>query len=998
MDQGWKRLPLLVVFLLFWKNADGFAYSTSPNAGQWWGQSSDNTFLPLVVQSSESKAPVTGVLLEEVVSSLPKNRPKFNVLQAVKGGVSSSSDSTPQDLTPNTPSSASLPVDQSGMGGLVSLQGSSGSTTAYATSGSGQLVFAQEESDGFFSKTAVSGQSTNDQSSPSLSSSASQGTTYDVITQAQGTGPFAPGSSYATISLPKYATSQLITGPSSKQFTSVYGTQTGSSAPFTLQGSTTHGGPIQTQDASIQLVSETSTPHMAVSLSKGFASQSAVPSSKQITSVYSTPTGSSALFTLQGLLQGQDSSRVALGSSAPHEVSFPQVVTSPLTSLPSSKQITSVYSTQTGSSAPFTLQKVVQAPDATSQVVSGSSSPNVVLSLPQGVTSQSTTVQGSKKPITSVYGTPTGSSALFTLQGPLRHQDSSSRVVSVSSPYVAVSLPQALTSKSGGPISKQITSVYSTQTGSSAPFTLQRLVQAQDSTNQVVSGSSSPYVTVSSPQGVTSQSTIVPSSKKLIASVYGTPTGSSALFTLQGPLQRQDSSSQVVSVSSPYVAVSLPQAVTSQSGGPISKQITSVYSTQTGSSAPFTLQRLVQAQDSASQDVSGSSTPYVAVSLPQDVNSLTPLPSSKQITTVYSTEAETSAPFTLKESTTYGRLLQAQDSTSSFSVSSTPYVAVSLPQGVTIQSAVPISKQITSVYSTQSGSSAPFTLQRLVQAQDSTNQVVSGSSPYVTVSSPQGVTSQSTTVPSSKKLIASIYGTPTGSSALFTLQGPLQRQDSSSPVVSVSSPYVAVSLPQDVNSPLTPLPSSKQITTVYSTEAETSAPFTLKESTTYGGLLQAQDSTSQVSVSSTPYVAVSLPQGVTIQSAVPSSKQITSVFGTQTGSSAPFTLQGSTTYGGPLQVQDAASKVVSGSSPNVAVSFPQDVTSQSVVPSSKQITSVYGTQTASFAPFRWQRLLQTEDSTGQFSPGSPSSVKTSTSYFSKPSSSSTIGRYNSVKG
>nr|XP_021334993.1 mucin-19 isoform X1 [Danio rerio] len=1119
MEQGWKRLPLLVVFLLLWKNADGFAYSTSPNAGQWWGQSSDNTFLPLVVQSSESKAPVTGVLLEEVVSSLPKNRPKITLLQAVKGGVSSSSDSTPQDLTPNTPSSASLPVDQSGMGGLVSLQGSSGSTTAYATRGSGQLVFAQEESDGFFSKTVVSGQSTNDQSSPSLSSSASRGTTYDVITQAQGTGQFAPGSSYATISLPKYATSQLITGPSSKQFTSVYGTQTGSSAPFTLQGSTTHGGPIQTQDASIQLVSETSTPHMAVSLYKGVASQSAVPSSKQITSAYSTPTGSSALFTLQGLLQGQDSSRVALGSSAPHvEVSFPQIVTSPLTSLPSSKQITSVYSTQTGSSAPFTLQKVVQAPDATSQVVSGSSSPNVVLSLPQGVTSQSTTVQGSKKPITSVYGTPTGSSALFTLQGPLRHQDSSNRV-SVSSPYVAVSLPQAVTSQSGGPISKQITSVYSTQTGSSAPFTLQRLVQAQDSTNQVVSGSS-PYVTVSSPQGVTSQSTTLPSSKKLIASIYGTPTGSSALFTLQGPLQRQDSS-QVVSVSSPYVTVSLPQAVTSQSGGPISKQITSVYSTQTGSSAPFTLQRLVQAQDSASQDISGSSTPYVAVSLPQDVNSpltplpsskqittvysteaetsapftlkesttyggllqaqdstsqvsvsstpyvavslpqgvaiqsavpiskqitsvystqtgssapftlqrlvqaqdsasqdisgsstpyvavslpqdvnspLTPLPSSKQITTVYSTEAETSAPFTLKESTTYGGLLQAQDSTSQVSVSSTPYVAVSLPQGVAIQSAVPISKQITSVYSTQSGSSAPFTLQRLVQAQDSTNQVVSGSSPYVTVSSPQGVTSQSTTVPSSKKLIASIYGTPTGSSALFTLQGPLQRQDSSSQVVSVSSPYVAVSLPQDVNSPLTPLPSSKQITIVYSTEAETSAPFTLKESTTYGGLLQAQDSTSQVSVSSTPYVAVSLPQGVAIQSAVPSSKQITSVFGTQTGSSAPFTLQGSTTYGGPLQVQDAASKVVSGSSPNVAVSFPQDVTSQSVVPSSKQITSVYGTQTASFAPFRWQRLLQTEDSTGQFSPGSPSSVKTSTSYFSKPSSSSTIGRYNSVKG
>nr|AAI54194.1 Zgc:173837 protein [Danio rerio] len=493
-------------------------------------------------------------------------------------------------------------------------------------------------------------------------------------------------------------------------------------------------------------------------------------------------------------------------------------------------------------------------------------------------------------------------------------------------------------------------------------------------------------------KGVASQSA-VPSSKQ-ITSAYSTPTGSSALFTLQGLLQGQDSSRVALGSSAPHVEVSFPQIVTSPlTSLPSSKQITSVYSTQTGSSAPFTLQKVVQAPDATSQVVSGSSSPNVVLSLPQGVTSqsTTVQGSKKPITSVYGTPTGSSALFTLQGP------LRHQDSSNRVSVSS-PYVAVSLPQAVTSQSGGPISKQITSVYSTQTGSSAPFTLQRLVQAQDSTNQVVSGSSPYVTVSSPQGVTSQSTTVPSSKKLIASIYGTPTGSSALFTLQGPLQRQDSSSQVVSVSSPYVAVSLPQDVNSPLTPLPSSKQITTVYSTEAETSAPFTLKESTTYGGLLQAQDSTSQVSVSSTPYVAVSLPQGVAIQSAVPSSKQITSVFGTQTGSSAPFTLQGSTTYGGPLQVQDAASKVVSGSSPNVAVSFPQDVTSQSVVPSSKQITSVYGTQTASFAPFRWQRLLQTEDSTGQFSPGSPSSVKTSTSYFSKPSSSSTIGCYNSVKG
>jgi hypothetical protein len=84
MEQGWKRLPLLVVFLLLWKNADGFAYSTSPNAGQWWGQSSDNTFLPLVVQSSVPEAPVTGVLLEEVVSRLPKTTPSLICFRLLK--------------------------------------------------------------------------------------------------------------------------------------------------------------------------------------------------------------------------------------------------------------------------------------------------------------------------------------------------------------------------------------------------------------------------------------------------------------------------------------------------------------------------------------------------------------------------------------------------------------------------------------------------------------------------------------------------------------------------------------------------------------------------------------------------------------------------------------------------------------------------------------------------------------------------------------------------
>ncbi|XP_056325920.1 mucin-4-like [Danio aesculapii] len=615
MDQGWKRLPLLVVFLLFWKNAPGYAYSTYRNAGQRWGQPSDNAFLPLAVQSSVPEAPVTGVLLEEVVSSLPKNTPKFNLLQVVKGDVSSSSDSTPQALPPNTPSSASLPVDQSGIGGLVSLQGLSGSTT----SGSGPIVFAQGVSGSFPSKTGVSSQSTNDQSSPSLSSSVSQGATYGVITQAQGTSQFVPGSSspYATISLPKYVTSRLMTRPSTKQLTSVYGTPTGSSAPFILQE------------------------------------------------------------LLQGQVQGQDStSQVVSGSSTPYvSVTLPQVVTSQLTPVPSSKQVTSVYNTQTGSSAPFTLQGLLQGKGSTSQVVSVPSTPYVSVSLPQVVTSQLTPVPSSKQ-VTSVYTTQAGSSAPFTLQELLQGKGSTSQVVSVpSTPYVSVSLPQVVTSQlTPVPSSKQVTSFYTTQTGSSAPFTLQELLQGQDSTSQVVLGSSTPYVSVSLPQVVPSQLTPVPSSKQ-VTSVYTTQTGSSAPFTLQELLQGQDSTSQVVLGSStPYVSVSLPQVVTSQSAVPSSKQVTSVYSTQTGSSAPFTLQGLLQGQDSTSQVVSVPSTPYVSVSLPQVVTSQSAVPSSKKITTVYDSQTGSSAPYTLQGSTTYGGLIQAQNAKDSSSTGSSSSV------------------------------------------------------------------------------------------------------------------------------------------------------------------------------------------------------------------------------------------------------------------------------------------------------------------------------------
>ncbi len=94
----------------------GGAYS---NAHDQWGQPSD-TFSPGVVQSSMSEARITGTLpVEEVGSSLfpnkrPKSRSKFNLLQFVKGGASSSQSTSHAQTAPGSSVSASwpLPLDQ----------------------------------------------------------------------------------------------------------------------------------------------------------------------------------------------------------------------------------------------------------------------------------------------------------------------------------------------------------------------------------------------------------------------------------------------------------------------------------------------------------------------------------------------------------------------------------------------------------------------------------------------------------------------------------------------------------------------------------------------------------------------------------------------------------------------------------------------------------------------------------------------------------------------
>ncbi|CAM4334938.1 unnamed protein product [Leuciscus chuanchicus] len=85
----------------------------------------------------------------------------------------------------------------------------------------------------------------------------------------------------------------------------------------------------------------------------------------------------------------------------------------------------------------------------------------------------------------------------------------------------------------------------------------------------------------------------------------------------------------------------------------------------------------------------------------------------------------------------------------------------------------------------------------------------------------------------------------------------------------------------------------------------------IPQSTLADGSVQPQGTTSQFasgSLSSYPSVLLFSPQGASSQSATAQSsrKQFTSSYGTQSGSSKPFPLQGSITYGGSLQPQGAS--------------------------------------------------------------------------------------------
>ncbi|XP_016384062.1 protein DSE2-like [Sinocyclocheilus rhinocerous] len=176
MDQRWKRLSLLVIILVFWRNADGFKGGVSSSAHHGWGQPSD-AFSPRAVQSSMSEVRLTGFLpVEEVGSSLFPNKPlksksKLNLLQFVKGGSSSYQSTSHAQTAPSSSVSASLTLslNQQPSSSLAS----SGSTipgvagglsleTQYAASGLGQVVSTLGESSSYPAKLGVSGQSTSD--------------------------------------------------------------------------------------------------------------------------------------------------------------------------------------------------------------------------------------------------------------------------------------------------------------------------------------------------------------------------------------------------------------------------------------------------------------------------------------------------------------------------------------------------------------------------------------------------------------------------------------------------------------------------------------------------------------------------------------------------------------------------------------------------------------------------------------------------------------------
>ncbi|XP_051764343.1 serine-rich adhesin for platelets-like isoform X9 [Ctenopharyngodon idella] len=786
MDQGWKRLPLLVVFL-FLSSAYGFKGGAYSNAHQRWGQPSDNTFSPHAVQSSVSEVPVTGTLPEEVGSSLFTNRPlkRFNLLQFVKGHDSSHHESMSYAQTAPSSSvfaSLPLPLSEKQAGSLTLLQGSGTTITDTAS----------------VSTQSTSGQSTSDQSFPSLYMSSSQETS--GVESAEAALPvFSQESiSYSSSSAPGATyTSQGSPVPLSE----------GSSQAISPQDESSYSRLFQSQGASSHYTPDSYTKLSSSSVSSQSTSDQSPPS---LYSSSSQDSSGSLLEASGSFFQGE---MVGLSSSdlSPESQTSGQL-------LPSSLEVSSQFTNGQGSPSLFIGSSKSSSDSQSTGPASlldtqGSLSQSILSTQTQGSTSQ-----GSAGPELS------GSSGQFI---PTQVEGGSYSVSQSlnSSPYA----PGSLMYGKFGPLPIRVSSQStSTQSSPGTPLTSSRF--------PVQGGSSSTSSLYLKPQGTLGLYAPASSTKYVSVpmpqrAVYSQATsGSGALFGTSIGLASQG-------MSSTYSGSVQPQGTTSQfaPGSPSfsssQKQFTSSYGTQSRPSLPLTLQGSatyggsLQAQGTTGQFAPGSPSSGVSLSSAQGAASQpATVPSSrKQFTSSSGTQSGSSLPLTLQGSTTYGGSLQPQGTASQFapgSPSSYPSVSLSSPQGAASQSATVLSsrKQFTSSYGTQTGSSLPLTLQGgaayggSLQPQGTASQFAPGSPssyPSVSLSSPQGAASQSATVLSSQKQFTSSYGTQSGSSLPLTLQGgaayggSLQPQGTASqfaPGSPSSYPSVSLSSPQGVAS------------------------------------------------------------------------------------------------------------------------------------------------------------------------------------------------------
>ncbi|XP_016328540.1 hornerin-like [Sinocyclocheilus anshuiensis] len=826
MGQGWKRLSLLVVFLLFWKNADGVKGRAYSNAHHLWGQPSD-ALSPHAVQSSMSETRVT-LPVEEVGSCLFPNKPlksrsKLNVLQFVKGGSSSYQSTSLAQTAPGSSVSASLPLPpvQQPSSSLMSsgstiLGVASGSNleTQYAASGSGSLVSNQGERNSY-SELGISGPSTSDNLhvSSSQATSVHQSADASLPMFSQESVPYSSWSSQAQGSATSQGSSGAVLSASSVQSipTQVGNNRYSGVSHYLYQSTSAQSSPsvstssTQTRYGTLLATSSRYVPVQGGSSSNSFSLK---------------PPG-----TLGRYAPGSPTKYVSARMSS-HQAIYSQT-TSSGSSYKTVSQVGSL--SQTGASGQFTSQGgnyysglLPQSPATSSQSALGYSK---LISSPQRTSSQSGSVLSSRKQYASASqgssGAQFGASTGFASQG--------------------------------------MSSSYS---GS---------VQSQDTTGQFAPGSPSSYdglycKCALSPQGVDSQSTIQ-SSRKQFTSGYGTQSGSSKTFTLQGSIafdgspQPQGTASQFSPVSPSYPSVSSPSQDVASPSTMVQvsqKQLASTFTgssgTQGGSSTPFTLQGVTayggSPQGATSQFSPGSKSSYASVSLssPQAGPSTTVQGSRKQFTSTFTgssgTQAGSSTLFTLQGSTSYGGSPQLQDTAGTFapgSLSSYASVSLSSPQAVAGPSMVQSSrKQFTSGFRGSSG--AQF-----------------GAS--------TGVASQS----SSQKQFTSASQRRIGASTGFVSQGmsrfysgSVKSQDPASQFApKPQSPHASVSLSSPQAGPSTTVQDSrKQFTSTFTgssgTQAGSSTCFTLLGSTAYGGSSRPQDAASQfIPGSSSPYASVS---------------------------------------------------------------------------------------------------------------------------------------------